>query len=374
MEMEGASAAEYRIARAEALREEILEERRRKGRNVLLLAGGMFAAVIVSIFLAATFGRIDISVRDTAFAIAAGVGLIDAGALDSTIQAVVFDIRLSRICLAGLVGLALAIAGAAFQGILRNPLADPFTIGVSTGAAFGASLAIFLGVGAASVWGLGVLPLAALSGALGALFVVLALARSNGRLSPGTMVLAGIVTATFLSALISLVKSLDEESVSSIVFWVMGSLQGRGWRHAGFMAPYLVVGLTMVALWSRELDLLSLGGTQARQLGVDTDKARLRILIGASLLTAAAVSVSGVIGFVGLVVPHLVRMTLGADHRPLLLLSGLLGAIALIWSDVAARTLLPGGEELPVGVVTALLGGPFFCLLLKGRKEMLSLD
>jgi iron complex transport system permease protein len=253
-------------------------------------------------------------------------------------------------------------------------LADPFTIGVSTGAAFGASLAIFLGLGSATFIGLGMLPLASLAGALGALFTVIALARVDGQLRRDTMVLAGIVVATFLAALISLVKSLDEESVASIVFWVMGSFQGRGWSHVGFALPYAVLGLILVGAYSRELDLLSLGDTQARQLGVDVNRVRLRILVGASLLTAAAVSVSGVIGFVGLVVPHLIRMSMGAEHRRLMILSGFLGMIALIWSDVAARILLPEGEELPVGVVTALLGGPFFCLLLKGKKGLGTID
>jgi iron complex transport system permease protein len=176
------------------------------------------------------------------------------------------------------------------------------------------------------------------------------------------------VVSTFLSALISLIKSLDEESVASIVFWVMGSFQGRGWHQAAFAMPYLIVGMVIVWAYSRELDILSLGDTQAKQMGVDADRVRLRLLVGASLLTAGAVSVSGVIGFIGLVMPHLVRMTLGAEHRKLIVLAGLLGGVALLWSDVAARTLLPGGEELPVGVITALMGGPFFCFLLKRRK------
>ncbi|MBI4963281.1 MAG: iron ABC transporter permease [Desulfomonile tiedjei] len=328
----------------------------------------------VSILAAAMFGRMEIPALGVFKAIAAGLGLSSGSGQDPVWEKVVFNIRLSRICLSGLVGLTLAAAGAAFQGILRNPLADPFTIGVSTGAAFGASLAIFLGLGGQTYLGMGFIPLAALAGALAALFTVIALARINRQLRPETMVLAGIVVATFLAALISLIKSLDEESVSSIVFWVMGSFQGRGWNHVAFALPYMAAGLVLIGLYSRELDLLSLGGVQARQLGVNVDRVRLRILIGASLLTAGAVSVSGVIGFVGLVIPHLVRMAVGADHRPLLILSGLLGAVALIWSDVAARVLLPGGEELPVGVVTALLGGPFFCLLLKWRKERGGLD
>jgi iron complex transport system permease protein len=333
----------------------------------------LIAGALASLFLACLFGRIDIPPWGVVHSIGAGLGLASAPE-DSAWKVVVFDIRFSRVCLSSLVGAALAVSGAAFQGILRNPLADPFTLGVSTGAALGASLAIFLGLGSGTFLGLGLLPLAALGGALAALVVVMALGRVNGRLRRDTMVLAGIVVATFLSALISLLKSLDEESVSSIVFWVMGSFQGRGWTHVGFALPYAIVGFVMVGAYARELDILTLGDAQARQLGVDAHRLRARILVGAGLLTAAAVSVSGVIGFVGLVAPHLVRITAGPEHRRLIVLSALLGMIALTWSDVAARTLLPEGEELPVGVVTALLGGPFFCLLLKGRKEAVSID
>jgi iron complex transport system permease protein len=267
-----------------------------------------------------------------------------------------------------LVGMALAVAGTVFQGILRNPLADPFTLGVSTGAAFGASLALFLGLGSTTFLGLGLLPLGSLAGALATLFAVITLGRINGQVRRDTMILAGIVVATFLSALISLIKSLNEESVASIVFWVMGSFQGRSWNHVAFVLPYMIAGLIIIWFYSRELDILAMGDTQARQMGVHSDRIRLRLMIGASLLTAGAVSVSGVIGFIGLVMPHLIRMTVGAEHRRLLILSALLGGLALLWSDVLARLLLPGGEELPVGVVPALMGGPFFCFLLKRRK------
>ncbi|MBM4288047.1 MAG: iron ABC transporter permease [Deltaproteobacteria bacterium] len=350
-------------------REDIYQQESRSARRFGFLLAGLLVAALLSILLACMFGRLAIPGRTVLLAFLAQAGLAGPGSLDQTWQEVILQIRLSRICLALLVGMALAVAGTAFQGILRNPLADPFTLGVSTGAACGASLAIFLGLGAKTAWGLGLLPLAALAGAVAALGAVLALGRVNGRLRRDTMVLAGIVVATFLSAFISLLKSLDEESVSSIVFWVMGSFQGRGWSHVLFALPYILTGLVIVGLKARELDLLSLGEMQARQMGVEVDQTRRLLLIGASLLTAGAVAVSGIIGFVGLVVPHLLRMLIGAEHRPLLILSGLLGGLALLWSDVLARVILPGGEELPVGVVTAILGGPFFCLLLKRRRE-----
>lgn len=287
-----------------------------------------------------------------------------------TVGVVVLSIRLSRACLAWLCGAGLAVSGAVFQAILQNPLADPFTIGVSTGAAFGASLAIFFGLaGLGAIAGPGLLPLAAMAGACLALMAVLALSRSAGGLKRETVVLAGIVVATFLSALVALIKSLDEESVSGIVFWIMGSFQGRGWEHAAFLLPYALPAFLVIGIYSRELDLLSMGDTQARLLGLDAEQARRILLLAASLLAGATVAVAGVIGFVGLVAPHLVRLLLGAEHRPLLLFSALLGGLALLWSDVLARSLLPGGEELPVGVVTALMGGPFFCLLLRRKAS-----
>ncbi len=320
-----------------------------------------------SLFLASGFGPLDIPFSRLAEILAVAAGLSDAN-LDQTMSTVVLDIRLSRICLSWLVGAALAVSGAVFQGILRNPLADPFTIGVSTGAAFGATVGIYLGLGSmAFLPFLGTLPCMALLGALLALAAVIALGRSGGTLRRETLVLAGIVVATFLSALISLLKSLDEESVAGIVFWIMGSFQGRGWEHVRIFLPYFILGLLMVIRYFRELDILSLGEIQARQLGVDAGRVRLFLLVGASLLTGAAVAVSGVIGFVGLVVPHLVRLSLGAEHRPLLITSGLLGGTLLLWSDVLARTMLSDGSELPVGVITALVGGPFFCFLLRGK-------
>jgi iron complex transport system permease protein len=361
------------VRHAAASREQVLRAERRTALRFGVLLAVMAAVVILSAFAACLFGRIDIPPAAVGKALLSGFGWDGAQAVDETRRLVVFDIRFSRVLLSMLVGLSLAVAGAVFQGILRNPLADPFTIGVSTGAAFGASLAIFLGLGARSVLGFGLLPAAALAGAMAALFFVIALGRIEGHLRRDTMILAGIVVATFLSALISLLKSLDEESVASIVFWVMGSFQGRGWTHTLFALPYAAAGLALVGFHARELDILAMGDLQAVQVGVNLERVRLVLLLGASLLTAAAVSVSGVIGFVGLIVPHLVRMTVGAEHRRLLALSGLLGAVTLLWSDVLARTLLPGGEELPVGVVTALMGGPFFCILLKRHKRRIGL-
>jgi len=330
-----------------------------------LLALGMGLAL--SMGLATGIGRMDIGWHTAAAVILGKLGLFPPVA-DRTTVVVIWGIRLSRVVLSGLVGASLATAGVVFQGLLLNPLADPFTIGVSTGAAFGVALLVMLGVGGTFL-GLSPLPLGALAGALAAMAAVLALSReSGGRIRKESLILAGIVVSTFLSALISLIKSLDEESLSAIVFWIMGSFSGRGWIHVGFLLPYTALGLALAFSYHRELDILALGEEQSHHLGVAVSRVRLLLLLGASLLTAGAVSVSGVIGFVGLVVPHSIRVLAGPSHGRLLILSACTGALILIWADVAARVLLPGGQELPVGVVTALLGGPFFFYLLKSRR------
>ena len=288
---------------------------------------------------------------------------VAATAADPALAAVVLDLRLWRGVLAYGVGAALAVAGGVFQGVLRNPLADPFTLGVSGGAAFGAALSLTLGLAAATGARLAT-PLCALAGGGAPLAAVLALSRAAGGLRRETVVLSGIIAATFLSALLSLVKALNEESVAGFVFWIMGGFQGRGKPELALFLPCLVLGLAVVRLFVRELDILLLGETQARQLGVSTGRARLCLLGAASLLTAGAVAVSGVIGFVGLIAPHACRRLFGAEHKGMLTQSALTGGALLVLADVASRTILPGGAELPVGVVTALLGGPFFAFLL----------
>jgi len=343
----------------------------------LALASALLACLLVTIVLACAVGSYPSTPGEVLRALLQALGFAVGEAVNPSLAVVIVDIRLARVLLAGLTGAGLAVAGAAFQGVLRNPLADSFTLGVSGGAAFGASVAILSGLaGEAALSGEArALPACALAGALTSLALVLGLSRAGGGPLSGlrreTVVLAGIVVSTFLAALISLMKSLDEESVASIVFWIMGSFQGRGFEHAALAWPYMLLGAGLIFWRARELDVLALGETQARMLGLDAGRSRLWLLFGASLLSGAAVAISGVIGFVGLVVPHLIRLLLGAGHGKLLPASALLGALLLIWSDVAARSVLPGGAELPVGVVTALIGGPFFCLLL-ARKSLKS--
>lgn len=347
-------------------------------RSFAFLVAAALLLCCVSVPLACTLGPLKLPFRDVAAAFLAP--FTDAGmarnlsapggespALDmESLRLIVLDLRLPRVLLALFAGAGLAVAGAVFQGILRNPLADPFTLGVSGGAAFGAALAISFGFSGAA-FGFGI-PAAAFVGAAAALAAVLMLGRIGGGLRHETLILAGVVVSALLAALIALIKALDESSVTGIVFWIMGTFQGRGWAELALLLPGLVCGSTIAIALHNRLDMLCLGDRTARSLGLGAARLRLVLLLCAGAITASCVAISGIIGFIGLIVPHLCRMLLGAAHGRLLLASALFGALLLLWSDVAARTLLPGGVELPVGVVTALLGGPFFCFIL-GKKQ-----
>jgi iron complex transport system permease protein len=340
----------------------------------LLFWMGFVLAVIVAAFISSGLGSFKTPYRSILRLWAAPFFPALAAGMDSTVRYIVINVRLARICLSFLVGGALGLAGTVYQGVLLNPLADPFTLGISTGAAFGASLAILVGLGGAHFLGVSALPAAAFAGALLALYLVYMLGSIDGQIHAVTIVLAGIIVSTFLSAMISLLKSLNEDSVSTIVFWIMGSLAGKSWAHVLLVLPYLAAGTIAVCCFTRELDLLSLGDIQAQQLGVNVQQVRFWLLLTASLITASAVAVSGIIGFVGLVIPHLMRLALGPKHRVLVPAALLSGGLLVLISDSIARTILPGGEEIPVGVVTALIGGPFFCYLLLRRKQQLRLQ
>jgi iron complex transport system permease protein len=290
--------------------------------------------------------------------------------MDDVHQAVLMDIRLPRIIVAVLVGAGLGAAGAVFQGLLMNPLADPYTLGVSTGAAFGATLAIFFGLYLPGDLASLSISLLALAGALLALAVVYGLALADGVLAVTNLILSGVIVSAILSAAISFIKSLAGENVGSIVFWLMGSFASRSWHHVYLCLPAVLVGIAVCCYFADDLNVLSLGTKQARQLGVNDGQVTTILLVASSMMTAVCVSVSGVIGFVGLIVPHLMRMLVGSDHRILLPASALAGALLLCGADTIARNLLT--TEIPVGVLTALLGGPFFCYIfkLKAKKQI----
>ena len=290
-------------------------------------------------------------------------------------EMIIWNIRFPRVLLAFCVGASLALAGAAFQGLLRNPLADPYTIGVSSGAALGAVIVIFFGI-TLPVLGSFTLPTVAIISGFVTLFIVFGLVRLSSRsLAIETIILAGIIISAFIGSIISLIISLgDRESMTQIIYWLYGSVAMRGWGHVQIIIPFMVFGSLMLLVHYRELNALALGEEAADHIGVNVKRSKIYILIGASLLTGAAVAVSGSIGFVGLVIPHLVRIVTGPNHRHVLPLSLLVGGSFLILADLVARMII-APKELPIGIITALIGAPVFAALLirerigRGKKN-----
>jgi iron complex transport system permease protein len=287
--------------------------------------------------------------------------------LDEIFSVVVFDVRLPRILTAALVGGGLAMCGVVFQGILLNPLADPYTLGVSAGAAFGASLAILLNIHLLGTYSI---PLFAFVGAACTLLVVIYLSSSAEGWSSNNLILSGIIVAAILSAGISFLKYVADEQVAVIIFWLMGSFGSKTWTDVALTSIFIGIGFVVFVYYSRDLNLMSLGHRTASSLGVETRKVTLILLSTASLVAAICVSVSGIIGFVGLLIPHMMRLLTGPDNRRLIPVAMLSGGILLLCADTITRAVLP--SEIPIGVLTALIGGPFFCYIFwkqqKARK------
>jgi len=283
------------------------------------------------------------------------------------IDTLVVQVRLPRVLLAALVGAALAGAGAIYQALFRNPLADPYILGVSSGAGLGAIIALTL-TADATVLRYGAVPVAAFVGALLTMLLVTRLASWNGRLDTASLLLAGVAISYTLAALTSFLMVFAREQMAAVVFWMMGGLGGASWPYVLMIGPMFLIGALFSLTFTRELNLMLLGDERAGHLGLDVRRFKMIALATASLLTAAAVAVAGLIGFVGLMVPHMVRLALGPDHRLLLPASLLGGASVLVLADLIARMVL-APVEIPVGIVTALIGGPFFVwLLVRGER------
>jgi iron complex transport system permease protein len=286
---------------------------------------------------------------------------------DATDIAIVRDLRLARVLLAALVGAGLATAGTAFQAIFRNPLADPYIIGTSSGASLGATLAITLGM-TWSFAGMDSIPLTAFLGALLAVILVYIIAGGSSRSTVIGMLLAGAALSTVLSSAVSMLMLLSKDDIHEIFAWLMGSFSGRSWNQLWSCGPYLFLGILLLWLFARPLDALSCGDDAAQTIGLSLPKARGGIVAIASLVTAAAVAASGIIGFVGLISPHIARILFGATHKRLIPTSALIGAILTLLADDLARTIM-APLELPVGIITSLVGGVFFLYLLKTHKH-----
>ena len=310
-------------------------------------------------------GALGIDVGDVVRILAAPLGADQAG-IDPISHDVVWQIRLPRLALGLLIGAGLGTAGALLQGMFGNPLAEPGIVGVSSGAAVGGVTAIALGATAAGAW---VLPLAAFAGGLVTTLLVYAGARSGGRTETVTLVLTGIAVNAICGALIGLAMFLsDDAELRSITFWSLGSVANATWRTVALTTPLVLIGVAIGQRFAHPLDLLALGEGPARHLGIDTDRMRLQLIAVVAVLTAAGVAVAGIISFVGLVVPHLIRLVAGPGHRLLLPASALAGAAVLTAGDLFART-AAAPAEIPLGVLTALLGAPVFLYLLRTTRR-----
>ncbi|MCY4620436.1 MAG: iron ABC transporter permease [bacterium] len=284
--------------------------------------------------------------------------------LSGTQQAIIWDIRLPRVVLGGLVGSLLSLAGASYQGVFRNPLADPYLLGVAAGGGLGATAVIVLWPSADSR----LLPLAAFAGALAAAGLTYAVGRSVGGRSAVSLILAGVAVAAFFTALQTFVLQRNSETIRQVYSWILGRLATTGWQEVLVMVPYALVCGAGLMLHRRLLDVLSVGDEEAESLGVSSARVRTTVVVLATLATAAAVAVSGLIAFVGLVVPHTVRLLVGTSYRSLIPISAVTGGAFLILADMAARTVL-SPLELPIGVITAFIGAPFFMMVLRTSRR-----
>jgi len=282
-------------------------------------------------------------------------------------EVIVLDIRTPRVVLSILVGMGLAVAGAAMQGLFRNPMAEPYVLGMSSGAAVGACLAIVLGLG--RVFGPFAIPVLAFTGATATIFVVYNIARTGNRVPTETLLLAGIAVGLFLYAVVSFLKiTASMENLQNVVLWLMGSFAMATWMDVKIIVVPLLTGIGVLCFMVRELDILQFGEETAIHLGMNVETVKRILLIASALVTGAAVSVSGIIGFVGLIVPHMVRMAIGSRHRILLPASALCGAIFLVCCDTLSRV-ISQPSEIPIGIITAAIGAPYFVYLLKRRKN-----
>ena len=329
---------------------------------------GLSIALVVVVVLAVSVGSVHIPFMTTIRILLSKLPLVDISQTwQINISTIILEIRLPRVILAGLVGAALATAGATYQGLFRNPLADPYLIGVAQGASLGAVIGFLLPVTWHSLR-FSIIPLLAFTGALVATAVVYTLARVGKTVPVTTLILAGVALGSLLGSIVSYLIISSGEKMHGIIFWLMGSFSLSQWSEISIVLPYVAVGTAVIIVFARMLNVMQLDEEQAQQLGINVERLKLILLAAATLITAASVSFVGTIGFVGIITPHAVRLIWGADHRFLLPLSVLSGAIFMILADLVARTVL-APTEIPIGVITAICGAPFFLYLLRRRKK-----
>lgn len=333
------------------------DEPGRSGANPVVVLGVLSGMLLVACIAASAIGAFSIPVDEILSSVLHRIGIEVGSRPDELAESVLWRVRFSRVALAVVVGASLGAAGASMQGTFANPLAEPGIVGVSSGAVVGAAFAIVIGVSTLGIWTVPIM--AFVAGMITVVGVYLA-ARSEGRTEVVTLVLTGIAVNSFAGALIGLATFLSTDAeLRSITFWTLGSVAQATWAKVAVVTPLAILGLVVAVSRSRELDLLALGEGPARHLGVPVERLRITMLAVVALLTAAAVAVSGVVLFVGLVIPHLVRAITGPGHRLLLPASALAGAFILVVGDLVARTVV-APAEIPLGVLTSLIGSPFF--------------
>ena len=325
-------------------------------RPMVVAVALLFVAALASIVT----GAADLPVRGVMLEMVGWLPFVDVDSGFTQLQQdVLWQLRVPRVVIGALVGAALSVAGAAYQGVFRNPLADPYLLGVAAGAGLGATLAIITGLATTLV-----LPGSAFAGALVAVLVTYGLAKLGGSgRTTATLVLAGVAVASFFTALQTYVQQTSSDTVREVFAWILGRLGTFGWSEVGLVVPFVFISSVVILAHRRHLDVLSVGEGEAAALGLDVGRVRILVVLAATLATAAAVAVAGLIGFVGIIVPHAIRLMTGASYRAILPLSLVGGAAFLVFADIAARTIV-SPAELPIGVITAFVGAPFFAVIL----------
>lgn len=334
---------------------------------------GMLAMLVLATGVANTIGSADIGILDTFRVVGSRMPLIgdiiDTTGVSSAADSIIWNVRLPRVLLGVLVGSALSITGGAFQGLLKNPMADPYILGISSGAALGATIAIIAKLNF-SFLGFSAISGAAFIGALIAVAVVYNIGRIRNQVPVTTLLLAGVAVGQFLTAVMSFLMVIFNRDMTKIIYWTLGSLAGKGWNPVTSMLFPVVLGISALIYFARDINIMLTGEESAKSLGVNVERTKLYVLLIGTFLTSAVVSVSGIIGFVGLIIPHIVRLVTGPDHKILLPVSALSGGLFMIFADTVARVAITP-VEIPVGIITALFGGPFFIYLLRHKKKSL---
>ncbi len=333
-----------------------------KNKKVIVL---FFITLLLTIIVGTAIGSTYINILDVLKVFSNNILKTSFSVSDST-NAIIWKLRFPRVLLAVIVGASLACSGVAIQSVLKNPLASPYTLGVSSGASLGVALVILLGL-QIGILGNFLLPVIGFAFGIITVLVIITIANKlDTNLSTNTIVLVGMVSSLFVNSVLTMVIALSGENMNQIIRWQMGSLSLKGWDFLIAVVPFFIIGFIGILYYYREMDALSFGDTQAMSLGVDTKKVKRRLLVFATILTGSAVAVSGTIGFIGLITPHIIRRIVGSSHIVVILLSAMFGAVFLVVADLISRTTM----ELPVGAITALIGAPIFIYVYFIRKKV----